>query len=137
MTQNHAGNRVGSIPTGGTKIPIAFAIGIFLYIFSHLVIIFFFINVIEDKHSCKSNRYKNCCNNPNSFYIKKKHSQKLCSFIHSYHENLFFYITALKKFIHLSLFVLAKTSSGVPSSTMYPPSTKITLSETSFANPIS
>ena len=41
MTQNHAGNRVGSIPTGGTKIPIAFAIGIFLYIFSHLVIIFF------------------------------------------------------------------------------------------------
>ncbi|MDD7754007.1 MAG: hypothetical protein PUJ51_05805, partial [Clostridiales bacterium] len=29
------------IPTGGTKIPIAFAIGIFLYIFSHLVIIFF------------------------------------------------------------------------------------------------
>ena len=41
MTQNHAGNRVCSIPTGGTKIPIAFAIGIFLYIFSHLVIIFF------------------------------------------------------------------------------------------------
>ena len=41
MTQNHAGNRVGSIPTGGTKIPIAFEIGIFLYIFSHLVIIFF------------------------------------------------------------------------------------------------
>ena len=41
MTQNHAGNRVGSIPTGGTKIHIAFAICIFLYIFSHLVIIFF------------------------------------------------------------------------------------------------
>ena len=136
MTQNHAGNRVGSIPTGGTKIPIANAIGIF-YIFS-LIFLLSFLSML----------YKiNIPVNPmdteivviiqTGFYIKKKHSQKLCSFIHSYHENLFFYITALKKFIHLSLFVLAKTSSGVPSSTMYPPSMKITLSETSFANPIS
>ena len=136
MTQNHADNRVGSIPTGGTKIPIANAIGIF-YIFS-LIFLLSFLSML----------YKiNIPVNPmdteivviiqTGFYIKKKHSQKLCSFIHSYHENLFFYITALKKFIHLSLFVLAKISSGVPSSTMYPPSMKITLSETSFANPIS
>lgn len=40
MTQNHAGNRVGSIPTGGTKIPIANAIGIF-YIFSLIFLLSF------------------------------------------------------------------------------------------------
>ena len=86
MTQNHAGNRVGSIPTGGTKIPIANAIGIF-YIFS-LIFLLSFLSML----------YKiNIPVNPmdteivviiqTGFYIKKKHSQKLCSFIHSYHEN--------------------------------------------------
>ena len=136
MTQNHAGNRVGSIPTGGTKIPIAFAIGIF-YIFS-LIFLLSFLSML----------YKiNIPVNPMDteivviiqtvFILKRSIAKNYAHLSILIMKIYFFYITALKKFIHLSLFVLAKTSSGVPSSTMYPPSMKITLSETSFANPIS
>ena len=87
MTQNHAGNRVGSIPTGGTKIPIAFAIGIFLYIFSHLVIIFFLSMLYKINIPVNPMDTEIVVIIQTGFYIKKKHSQKLCSFIHSYHEN--------------------------------------------------
>ena len=52
MTQNLVGNRVGSIPTGGTKIPIVFAIGIFLSIFPYIIgngiIILFFYYLIPN-----------------------------------------------------------------------------------------
>ena len=44
MTQNHAGNRVGSIPTGGTKIPLAIVRGIFCIFFLAIFISTLLIN---------------------------------------------------------------------------------------------